>query len=167
VRKIAYGIPSLYAVRKRGGERKFGCTTGHSISVREDELELLGSIYELYCKVPAELAQEVFIDPWRKIFYRRHTGGKLVGFYAATTLSGNQAVAVYDEKSAWVVSISDGAMTAPLPPGATRVAVKVVGRDGEQPRAVEFELVDGEIVFEAKRCSGDVRRYEISYSLGR
>lgn len=167
LRKIAYGVPSLYAVRKRGGERKPGCTTGHTLTVSDNELELLSAIYELYVKVPVDLTQEVFIDPFRKVFHRRYTRGRLKGFFAATTLSGNQAVAVYDEKAAYVVSISDGALSVPLPPGSSGIVLNVVKRGGGRSRTADFELVDGEVVFEAKRSSGDVRRYEISYSLGR
>jgi hypothetical protein len=167
LRKIAYGVPSLYAVRKRGGERKFGCATGHTITVTDEELDLLGAIYELYVRVPVDLAQEIFIDPFRKVFYRRHTRGPLKGFYAATTLCGNQAAAVYDEKAAWVVSLSDVALSAPLPPGAKDVAVSAVSRDGSRSGVREFEVVDGEALFVASRCSGGLRRYEISYSLGK
>ena len=105
------------------------------------------------------------IDPFRKIFWRKHARGPLSGFYAATTLSGNQAVAVYDEHAAYVISIADAVLAVPLPPGAAGVALSVVNREGNTSAPVAYELIDGEVVFEARRCVGDVQHYRIAYAL--
>jgi hypothetical protein len=165
LRKIAYGVPSLYAAKKRGTERKIKVSWGYSASVREDELELLSSLYGIYAKVPASLEQRVHIDPFRKEFWRCHGTGKLNGFFAATTLSGNQAAAVYDESRAYVVSITDAPLVVPLPPGAHDVAVSRLGRDGGSTPVETFEVIDGSVVFETCRCARDVRWFEVSYAL--
>lgn len=165
LRKIAYGSPSLYAARRRGGQRKNKASWGYSVSASDQELELLSSIYELAMKVPVTLDQQIHIDPFRKIFNRRYSSGKLAGFYAATTLAGNQAVVVYDEQAAWVVSISDIALAAPLPPGAKDVSVQLLTRDGQARRGEQWEVIDGEVVFNARRCCGQVKCYRIGYSL--
>jgi len=165
LRKIAYGVPSLYAARRRGGERKAKAPWGYSIEVRDDELELLASIFELYQMVPIDLHQDVTIDPFRKVFNRRYTTGPLSGFYAATTLCGNQAVAVYDDNAARVVSIAGVTLAVPLPPNVTNIRLAVASRTSRAPRSPAFEIVDGQIVFEATRCCGDVKYYTITYSV--
>jgi len=165
LRKIAYGAPSLYAVRKRGGPRKMRCSTGYSMTVPQEDLELLGALYEMCGRAPADLRQEIHIDPFRKVFWRKHGAGKLKGFYAAVTLNGNQAVAVYEEDVAHLVSISDIAVAIPLPPHASDVGVCAVARDGTDGAAVDFEVFDGQLVFEANRCVGDLKYYRICYTL--
>ena len=165
LRKIAYGSPSLYAARKRGGQRKPKVPWGYAVSVSDEELQLLSSIYELCMKAPVSLDQQIHIDPFRKIFNRKHTTGKLAGFYAATTLSGNQAAAVFGEDAAWVVSIADIAISVPLPPGARDVSVQMLTRDGKTQPVEQCESIEGEAVFNAQRCCGPVRFYRIGYSL--
>ena len=165
LRKIAYGIPSLYAASKRGVQRKTKCTWGYALSTSDDELDLLAGIYELYCRVPGSPYQEIFIDPFGKIFHRKYTSGKLEGFYAATTLSGNQAVAVYDEDGAYLISISDVGIYAPLPPGATNVKLSVVDRNDREREIEDFELIDDGIVLAAKRCCGEIKCYKIAYRI--
>ena len=165
LRKIAYGTPSLYAARKRAGQRKWKAGWGYSISAREDELQLLAAIYELHARVPVDLTQEIMIDPFAGVFNRRYTTGKLKGFYAVTTLSGNQAVVAYDENEARIVGISDVALSVPLPPNAKDVRLRVVERDGRERKVKPSEVIAGEMVFEARRCCGDVKCYRITYSL--
>jgi hypothetical protein len=164
LRKIAYGVPSLYAARKRGGERKRKSSYGYSRSVRNDELELLSAFYRLYSLVPVDSSQEILIDPFRKIFHRKYAAGPLAGFYAAKTLCGNQAVAVYTGQAAYVACISDVALAVPLPPGAKAMGVARVTRSGgRQP--VDFELIDGAAVFQACRCDADTAWFRIDYKL--
>ncbi len=168
IRKIAYGVPSLYAAHKRGGARKLKASWGYSITPRQDELELLASIFDLYAKTPVDLTQEIHIDPFAKVFWRKfsdNTAGPLAGFYAATTLCGNQAAAVYDTESAWVASIADAALAVPLPPGATNVALEQIDRNDAAEPIADFELLDGEMLFEARRCCGPLKYYRITYSL--
>lgn len=167
LRKIAYGAPSLYAVRKRGGERKYKASTGYSVTVGDEELELLAALYELHTRAPVDLSQAILIDPFRKIFHRKYTRGPLQGFYAATTLSGNQAVAVYEPDAARLVAIADIALAVPLPPQADEVRVRAVTRTGAPAGGPDFEVIDGHAVFEAKRCCGNVKWYEIGYRLAR
>jgi hypothetical protein len=164
LRKIAYGVPSMYAARKRGGERKRKCTYGYSRSVRKDELELLSTLYKLYSLVPVDASQEILIDPFRKVFHRKYVAGPLKGFYAAKTLCGNQAVAVYTEQAAYVACISGVVLAVPIPPDAKPMGLARVGRSGGwQP--VEFELIDGTAVFQASRCDGDTAWFRIDYKL--
>jgi hypothetical protein len=92
--------------------------------------------------------------------------GPLAGFFAATTLCGNQAVAVYDERAAHVVSISDVALAVPLPPGAGEVKLAAMDRAGGESPVGDFEIIDGELLFQARRCDGDVQCYRITYLLG-
>jgi hypothetical protein len=188
LRKIAYGVPSLYAARKRGGERKRKSSYGYSQTVRDDELKLLSAFYKLYSLAPVDATQEVCIDPFRKVFHRKYRTGPLVGFYAAKTLCGNQAVAVYPcgdglgpsggqaarpdkapmlthdtQRAAYVACISDVALSVPLPPGAKPTGVVGVGRSGDE-RPVAFECIDGQPVFRACRCDADVLWYRIDYA---
>ena len=164
LRKIAYGVPSLYAARKRGGERKRKSTYGYSRSVRDDELELLGAIYKLYLLAPMDAGQEIYIDPFRKVFGRKYTTGPLAGFHAAKTLCGNQAVAVYTPSAAHVVCISDVALAVPLPPAAELAGVAKVGRSGGE-ESVPVEFTEGLAVFQACRCDGETFCFRIDYRL--
>jgi len=167
LRKVAYGSPSLYAARRRGGQRKIKAAAGYAVSVSDEELDLLSAIYELCLKAPADPQQEILIDPFRKIFHRKYADGKLKGFYAATTLSGNQALAVYDETAAHLVSISDIAVSVPLPPGAGDLKLSAVDRRGNTSDVGEYEIIDNELIFEARRCAGNLKCYRISYSLAK
>jgi hypothetical protein len=165
LQKIVYGVPSVYAVRKRGCQRRLGCGFGLSVTVREDELELLSSLFALYRRAPIDPSQDVFIDPFDKVFRRVHTTGPLKGFYAALTLSGSQAAAVYDADGAEVVSIADIPLATPLPPGTKEVSVTMLDRAGGRTPVETFERIDDHIVFEARRCCGDVKSYRIDYAL--
>jgi len=169
LRKIIYGSPSLYAVRRRGGERKSQSSYGYSITVRPDELELLSSIYRLMTLMPIRADQQITIDPFEKIFSRIYTTGPLKDFYAAVTLGGNQAAAIYTPTHALVVSLSDLALAVPLPKGAgssgSSIKLLRVMRDGSnEPQPCEIH--NGLAVFNARRCSGPTWGYRIEYRLG-
>ncbi len=165
LRKITYGVPSLYAAMKRGSERKFKASWGYSVIPDPDDIDVLSSLYQLYELAPIDLSQQITIDPFNKIFSRRYTKGPLEGFFAATTLCGNQAVAVYDDRAAHLVSISNVALYLPLPPNASNIALFECGRDGGRRPVTRVALLDGGVAFEAGRCSGPVQWYEITYTL--
>ncbi len=126
---------------------------------------MISSLYELCVKVPIDLSQEVFIDPDDQVFWRKYSKGKLAGFYSAVTLAGNSAVAAYDEKTAYVVSINDGPLAVPLPPKAKKVTAVSIGRGGETFAPEPVEVHEGKALFNARRCCGEINRYEIRYSL--
>ncbi len=165
LRKIVYGAPSLYAARKRGCGRKMKCPYGYSQSTPDEQLQLLATLYELCASLPIEADQKLLIDPFGKVFERRYGSGPLAGFYAAKTLSGHQAVAVYTDTHARVVSITEAALAVPLPPGAANVALSLVDRSGKNVSAGEFKILDGEMLFQARRCTGQAAYYRISYTL--
>ena len=165
LRKIAYGVPSIYAARKRGGERKTKCSFGYAKTVTEPELELMSAFFDIYDQAPVDYQnQDIYIDPFRKIFWRKHTSGKLKDFYASTTLCGNQAVAVFNENSAKIAAISDEVVTVPIPPGAKTLELLAIRRDGTTSK-IEFETLNQEILFDAKRCAGEIKYYQLNYSL--
>ncbi len=165
LRKICYGVPSIYAVMKRGVGKKRQGSWGYTATPTEDEYQLLRAIYGMHTKVPVTLRQQIGIDPFRKVFNRRHAEGKLKGFYAATTLCGNQAAVVYDEDAAHLVSIADVALAVPLPPGAKKVSLSVLDQNEKAKPVRDFEIIGDELVFQSKRCSGDVKYYRVNYSL--
>ena len=165
LRKICYGVPSLYSVMKRGAGKKRQGSWGYTATIRGDEIELLRACYGMHVKVPVDLKQRIQIDPFRKVFNRKYTDGRLKSFYAATTLCGNQASVVYDDQAAHVVSLADVALAVPLPPGARNVKLSVLDQKEKARPVRDFEIVGDELVFPAKRCSGDVKYYRISYSL--
>jgi hypothetical protein len=165
LRKIAYGTPSLYAVRKRGGQRKAKAGWGYTVSAPEEDLQLLRAICELHVRVPVDPSQKIFIDPFRQVFSRSHTQGPLAGFHAVTTLSGNQAVVAYEARAAHLVSMADVSLSVPLPPGARQVSLSALDPQGNSAGQTPFEIVDEELVFEARRCCGRIKCYRISYEL--
>ncbi|MFA6134736.1 MAG: TIM-barrel domain-containing protein [Phycisphaerae bacterium] len=165
LRKIAYGAPSLYAAMRRGTGRRPKASWGYAVTPSQEELELLGSLYEVYAKAPVDLSQAVTIDPFRKVFCRRYSAGPLAGFYAATTLAGNQAVAVYDAQAAHVVSISDIAVAVPLPRGARDVRLAMLDRSRGAVEIADCQVIDDSLIFQARRCSGEVKCYRIAYAL--
>jgi hypothetical protein len=165
LRKIVYGVPSLYAIRRRGCQRRLGCGFGLSYTVSDEELNLISSFYALCLKAPIDLSQELFIDPDDQVFWRKYTSGKLAGFYAATTLAGNQAVAAYDEQAAYVVSIADIPLAVELPPGAGKVKVAAISRTGKSKPVKGAEVVGNRAVFESRRCDGEIKRFEVRYVL--
>ena len=165
LRKIAYGVPSIYAARKRGGERKTKCSFGYAKTVTEPELELMSTFLNIYDQAPVDYHnQEIHIDPFRKIFWRKYKKGKLKDFYAATTVCGNQAAAVYHEEGAKIACIADEAITIPVPPKAEGFELLAVKRDGSTEQ-IDFETLDHEILFEAKRCAGELKYYQLNYSI--
>jgi hypothetical protein len=165
LRKICYGVPSIYAVMKRGVGKKRQGSWGYTVTPTDDEFELLRAIYGMHVRVPVALKQKIEIDPFRKVFSRRYTDGKLNGFYAAKTLCGNQAAVVYEENAAHVVSIADVALAVPLPPGAQKVKLSVLNQKEKAKPVRDFEIVGDEMILQSKRCSGDVKYYRINYSL--
>jgi hypothetical protein len=165
LRKICYGVPSIYAVMKRGVGKKRQGSWGYSVTPTVDELELLRAIYGMHVRVPVTLKQRIHPDAFRKVFNRKHAEGKLAGFYAATTLCGNQAAVVYDEQAAHVVSIADVALAVPLPPRARNVKLSVLDQNEKARPVRDFEITGDELLFQSKRCSGSVKYYRINYSL--
>jgi len=165
LRKIVYGSPSLYAARHRGGVRKLRSSYGYSKTPTDDELALLSSLYELVGLAPVSPDQDFLIDPFAKVFERRYGSGPLKGFYAAKTLSGHQAVVVYTPGKAYLVSLADVAVAAPLPGGARDVSVQLMPRGTDPPRPVPAEVVGADVIFVARRCGRQVRRFEIGYRL--
>ena len=99
------------------------------------------------------------------MFHRKYTRGPLRGFYAATTLSGNQAVAVYDENATHVVSIADVPLAVPLPEGARNVTLSVLDRRDRTTPVDGLEMLDGEALFDARRCIGETKCYRLDYTL--
>lgn len=164
LRKIAYGVPSIYAARKRGGERKTRCSFGYARTVTEQELELISTLLNIYDQAPIDYNQKIHIDPFCKIFWRKHTTGKLKDFYAATTLCGNQAAVVYNEEGAKIACIAEEAVTVPVPPKAKALELLAIKRDGTSAK-IDFETLENEIIFEAKRCVGDLKHYQLNYTI--
>jgi hypothetical protein len=130
--------------------------------VSEHELDLLSTFYRMYSEVPVDLSQEIHIDPFGKVFWRKYTKGPLAGFFACTTLAGNQAVAVYKAGEAQVAAMADEDIAVPLPPGTGSVTVACIGADGAVTAAPHARLGD-EVLLGIQRCCGDVSHYRIEW----
>jgi hypothetical protein len=121
----------------------------------------LSSLYHAYLNAPVHPSQVFRIDYVNKVFWRKHSDGKLAGFYAAVGLSGNQAVATYSENKAMIVSTVEGPLLAPLAPAFGEVELFEVHRNGKRLK-IPAQRFDENLAFIAKRCDGTISHYEFT-----
>jgi hypothetical protein len=160
LRKAVYGIPTLYAIKYRGTGRMGGASGGYPVPITRDDYSRVSAILRVYQHAPVDYSQERFVDPDNKIFWRKHTAGRLAGFYAATTLAGNTAIATFTPEAIYLAAIVETQPVVPLPPGSKVKRVKEIHVDGRiiEPR---HEVLDEYAVIWMLPSIGDVDHYEI------
>ncbi|MBN1310856.1 MAG: alpha-galactosidase, partial [Anaerolineae bacterium] len=160
LRKSVYGIPTLYAVKYRGAGRMGGASGGYPVPIAEEDYSRVSAILRVYQHAPINATQERHVDPDNKVFWRKYTQGPLAGFYAATTLAGNTALATYQPGLIQLAAIVETQAAVPLPPGCKVKSVKEILSSGpaQTPR---YCLCDDTILLWMQPSTGAVDHYEI------
>ncbi|NOX97875.1 MAG: hypothetical protein GXO98_07465 [Nitrospirae bacterium] len=161
--KAIYSIPSLYGIKYRALTIKDIPNGGNPVSISDEEYKRVSAILKVYLHSPLNPHHEVFIDPFRQIFFRKYKTGKLKGFYSCLGLSGNSALAAYSEEKALVTAIKDIDIVLPLPPGRTAEKVLKIFWNKEENQEIPFTQLKGKIHFEAEDSGSTVQYYEVYY----
>lgn len=162
LRKAVYGIPAFYAIKYRGTGRMGGASGGYPVPISEEDYRRVSAILRVYMHAPVDPTQERFIDPDMKIFWRKYTTGELAGFYSATTLAGNTAIATYTPESVHLAAIIETQVAVPIPPGYTIKYVREIKSDGSRITP-HYHMFEESVLLWMQASTTEVDHYEIEF----